>query len=113
MTTPFEEQWLATGPRILVRRDETALQKISNVLHIPEDVLKKDASSCVTGVILQIGEQSYNLPSQSDRHGNQIPWAKVGDRIIFGQCAGARILVEGAEDLVIINDEDVLMVMRE
>ena len=111
MTTPFEEQWQATGPRILVRRDKTELQKMSSLLHIPEDVLKKDASASVTGTVLQVGEQAYNLPSQAARE--QLPWVKPGDRVIIGQYAGSRILVEGAEDMVIINDEDVLMIMRE
>lgn len=113
MTTPFEGQWQSTGPRILVRRDKTELQKMSSLLHIPEDVLKKDASASVTGTVLQVGEQAYNLPSQAARDGQQLPWVKPGDRVIIGQYAGSRILVEGAEDLVIINDEDVLMVMRE
>lgn len=115
MTKPFEEQWLATGPRILVRRDqsETAKKVNETKLYIPDEVLNRDASAGVTGTVLQVGEQAYNLPSQAARDGQQVPWVKAGDRVIIGQYAGSRILVEGAEDMVIINDEDVLMVMRE
>ena len=91
MTTPFEDQWQATGPRILVRRDKTELQKMSSLLHIPEDVLKRDASASVTGTVLQVGEQAYNLPSQAARNGQQVPWVKPGDRVLLPEYGGVKV----------------------
>lgn len=109
----FESKWRITGPRVLVRRDKTELQKISALIHIPEETLKKDAHANITGTVIEVGEQAFNLQSQQTRDGQSVPWCKAGDRVIFGQYAGSRILVEGAEDLVILNDEDILMVGTE
>lgn len=106
----FNEQYRITGPRILIQIDETELQKVSSLLHIPEEVLKKDTAANISGIVLQVGEQAYNLPSQTTRDGESVPWCKPGDRVIFGQYAGSKILKPEAKGLVIINDEDVLMV---
>jgi len=109
----FAEQWAITGPRVLVERDETEYEKLSSLIHIPEEALKREANANISGTVLQVGEQCYNLASQKTRDGKSDLWCKPGDRVIFGQHCGSRILKEGAEKLVILNDEDILMVMRE
>lgn len=110
--TVWADEWSVVGPRILVRRDKTELQKLSSILAIPEETLEKDARANISGVVLQIGEQAYNLPSQATREGDKNVWCNVGDRVIFGQYAGTKILMEGAENLVVLNDEDIIAVKR-
>lgn len=111
MTIPRKAK--ATGPRILVKVKPTEMQEKtkSDLLYIPEEVVNQEARAAVEGTVMDMGAQCYNLPSQSLPDGTKAPWCKVGDTVVFAQYAGSRILIDGFEGFVLLNDEDILMVL--
>ena len=104
---------VVVGPRILVKvkTSELKAKTKGGLLHIPDDVLKADQRAVVEGEVLAMGAQCYNLPSQALPTGQKEPWCKVGDTVVFNQYAGSRVLVDGFDDHVLLNDEDVQMVL--
>lgn len=108
----FEASFSVKGPRLLIRRDPIK-QETQGIIQLIDSTAEKERQSSVRGTVLQVGEQCYNLPSQRTRNGEQVPWCKAGDKVFFGQYAGSKVINEGVDDLIIINDEDVLGVLRE
>lgn len=107
----FENSFSVKGPRILIRRAPIKAQKEGFIILLDETA-NKERQASVRGTVLCMGEQCYNLPSQRTRNGEQLPWCKVGDEVFFGQYAGSRVLADGVDDLIIINDEDILGVLN-
>jgi co-chaperonin GroES (HSP10) len=84
------------GHRIIIRCDE-ALK--SSVLDIPQEILAKDRTRTVKGVVEAIGPDAfYDKPSA---------WAKVGDTVMFAVHAGW-VYVEDKVTYRVINDEDLV-----
>jgi len=112
LSKQFEASFSVKGPRILIRRAPIKQEK-QGIIQLLDDTAQKERQASVRGTVLQIGEQCYNLPSQRTREGQQLPWCKIGDEVFFGQYAGSKVIGEGFDDLIIINDEDILGVLRE
>ena len=87
-------------PAVLVERDETSTKKLSSLIHIPEEALKREANANISGTVLQVGDSATTSQAR-DRTASLTCGAKPGDRVILGQHCGSRILKEGAEKLVI------------
>jgi len=110
LSRKFEASFSVKGPRILIRRISASEANPSSIILV-EDTKKKERQRSVRGIVLQVGETCYNLPSQRTRGGEQKVWCKVGDHVYFGQFAGCSIIDEGFDDLIVINDEDILGVL--
>lgn len=109
----FAASFRVRGPRVLIRKAKTKYESPSAILAMPDEFMERESSASVKGVVLQMGEQCFNLASQQTTDGRQEPWCAVGDTVYFGQYAGTRILDDGCDDLVLIHDEDVLGVLNE
>lgn len=68
---------------------------------------KREDASVDRGVVLSIGPTAWH-------DFNSEPWCKVGDEIIFAKFAGKVVEdPETNEDVFILNDEDVVAVLKE
>jgi len=90
------------GYRILIRpRGVTEKTKGGIIL---TDSSKEDQSYLNSvGQVIAMGDECY-----SDR---KKPWCKVGDWVIFGRYAGARISVQNVK-MVLLNDDEIIATLE-
>lgn len=70
---------------------------------------KREDASVDRGVVLAIGPTAW----QNESHG-YTPWCKVGDEIVFAKFSGKVVEdPDTQEDVFILNDEDVVAVVKE
>ena len=90
------------GYRILIRPRGT-IEKTKGGI-ILTDSSKEDQSYLNSvGQIIAMGDECY-----SDR---KKPWCKVGDWVIFGRYAGARISVQKVK-MVLLNDDEIIATLE-
>lgn len=87
--------------RILVKRVEQESTTKGGII-IPDTAKEKPAE----GVVIAVGKGKV-LKDGSVR----APDVKHGDRVLFGQYAGTEVKIEGAEHLI-LREEDVLGVLK-
>lgn len=80
-------------------------------IYIPEATLRNEELAAVIGYVIALGPDAYSDPLKFP-HG---PWCKIGDYVVFGRYAGARVTMqdEGNENLSVrlLNDDEVLAVV--
>lgn len=87
--------------KILVKRDEAA-SKTTSGIYLPES--SKDRPK--TGVVQAVGTGSLNTET-----GERVPLSvRVGDKVIFSSYAGTELKLDGAEFLM-MSEEDILAVI--
>jgi len=91
-----------TGWRIAILPYRGA-DKTKGGIALAEETQRKQQVSTVCGYVLKVGPLAYNDESKFPTG----PWCAVGDWIIFGRYAGARIPIDGGE-IRLINDDEVL-----
>ena len=86
------------GYRILIR-PKGPVSKTKGGIYLPDK--NKDTQSYLNSVgqVIAMGPECY-----SDR---KQPWCKVGDWVLFGRYAGARISVQNVK-MVIVNDDEII-----
>jgi len=90
------------GYRILIR-PRGSIEKTKGGI-ILTDSSKNDQSYLNSvGQIIAMGDECY-----SDR---KKPWCKVGDWVIFGRYAGARISVQKVK-MVLLNDDEIIATLE-
>jgi co-chaperonin GroES (HSP10) len=112
----------AIGHRILVRPDgleeeelldkkHEELKKKGFVINKPEGQHRREAQGTDVGEIVDIGPMAWKHSDYGYPSAEWQPWAKIGDRIVFGRYTGK--LKEDPEtgiEYMIINDDDVQLV---
>ncbi len=90
------------GYRILLR-PRGVVEKTKGGIILTET--NKDSQSYLNSVgqIIAMGTECY-----SDR---KSPWCKVGDWVIFGRYAGARVSVQNVK-MVLLNDDEIIATME-
>jgi co-chaperonin GroES (HSP10) len=90
------------GYRILLR-PRGVVEKTKGGIILTET--NKDSQSYLNSVgqIIAMGAECY-----SDR---KSPWCKVGDWVIFGRYAGARVSVQNVK-MVLLNDDEIIATME-
>lgn len=89
------------GDRIVVKRLE-AREKTKGGVYLPDTAKEKPQE----GKVVAVGEG--RLLDNGERAKPQL---KKGDRIIFSSYAGTEVTVDG-EELLIMNEEDVLAIIK-
>lgn len=105
----------ALGYRLLVKPDdfktEHAVEGTDIVLEIVSNEKEKKALM-TTGVILDIGPLAW--ADYNKNMGDNIPWAKVGDHIMYSRYGGKRIEdPETGEEVILLDDGDALCRIEE
>jgi co-chaperonin GroES (HSP10) len=90
------------GYRILIR-PRGIIEKTKGGIILTD--LSKDSQAYLNSVgqIIAMGEECY-----SDR---KKPWCKVGDWVIFGRYAGARISVQKVK-MLLLNDDEIIATLE-
>ena len=90
------------GYRILIR-PRGSIEKTKGGIILTDS--SKDGQSYLNSVgqVIAMGDECY-----SDR---KKPWCKVGDWVIFGRYAGARISVQKVK-MVLLNDDEIIATLE-
>jgi chaperonin GroES len=91
--------------RVLVRPKPVEKKTESGIILV-DSMTRKEAAATEEGTILAIGDTFG-----TDFGAKVIP--QIGDRIYFAKYAGKFIKDENDEALVILNDEDVIAIIKE
>tara|TARA_Y100001938_G_scaffold148536_1_gene232506 strand:- start:982 stop:1350 length:369 start_codon:yes stop_codon:yes gene_type:complete len=86
------------GYRVLVR-PRGVIEKTKGGIYLTDSNKETQSYLNSVGQVIAMGPECY-----SDR---KAPWCKVGDHIVFGRYAGAKVSVQNVK-MVIINDDEVL-----
>ena len=99
-----------TGYRILIVPYTQPTASKGGIL-LAESTLKTEELATTIGYVAALGPDAY-------KDGAKFPegaWCKTGDYIMFGRYAGARIVMQGADNddlpLRLINDDEILAVV--
>ena len=100
----------ALGYRLLVKPDdfnsEHEIEGTDIVLEIVHNEKEKKATM-TTGVILDIGHLAW--ADYNKNTGSNIPWAKVGDHVMYSRYGGKRIEdPQTSVEYILLDDGDVL-----
>ena len=89
------------GDRILIKRQDEETKTAGGIV-IPDSAAKKSTF----GEVIAIGPGK-----RSDSGQLMAPDVKVGDKVLFGKYAGTEVNVEGA-DLIVMREEDIMGVVE-
>ena len=94
------------GWKILVRPIPNAPKTKGGIL-IPDSTLDQIDLIRSVGRVLAVGPRAYTREDM----GNE-PWCKVGDFVLYGRYAGAKISYGGVK-LLFINDDEVITTIKD
>ena len=101
------------GHHVIIRPRHVS-ETTASGLYKPEPARDMEKRATMVGTVVAVGRQAWAAFADG------VPWAKVGDTVIFSKYSGAdvpdeirRAIDPTAERLVIVNDEDVLTVIQE
>ena len=94
-----------SGYRILVL-PFTPKNKTKGGILFSQESLDKARISTTCGYVLKMGDLAYK---DTEKFGK--PWCKVGDWVIFGRYAGARVSVQNVK-MVLLNDDEIIATLE-
>jgi len=97
-----------TGWRILIM-PYTPPKVTKGGIEIPDEVLDRERLAINVGLVMAVGPLAYK---DENKFGNEPPWCKKSDWVMFGKYAGSRFSIDGGE-LRLLNDDEVLAVVED
>lgn len=108
------------GHRVIVRPNPVAEVSKGGIVLV-DQTKDNEKRATMEGVVYAVGFQAFKSHGVSavDESVRGVPWCKVGDTVVYSRYSGTDIGEElrkkvdpEAERLVIINDEDILTVVK-
>jgi chaperonin GroES len=93
------------GHRVLIKPDE--IEEVSKggiVLHTTNKDREADAQ--ISGTLVAVGPNAWKAFDDG------VPWAKVGDKVLFAKYGGYPLKIKG-EMYRVMNDEDITAIVQE
>lgn len=69
---------------------------------------KREQEAVVFGIVVSVGPTAWAHESLGGK-----PWAKVGDKVVFAKFSGKKIELPNQPEMLVMNDEDIVAVIRE
>lgn len=92
--------------RIILKLDSIEEVTASGIV-IPKDLIEKERKAVEIGTVISIGDTAFK------DYGGSIDTIKIGDRVIIAKYSGKEIKDIDETQYVVINDEDVLVIIKE
>ena len=93
------------GYRLLVL-PFTPKEKTKGGILFSQEQLDKARIATTCGYVLKMGDLAY-----ADKDKFNKPWCKIGDWVIFGRYAGARVSVQKVK-MVLLNDDEIIATLE-
>lgn len=101
---------LVIKPYTLEEHDPVFASAKAAGFELPEQSERNRQVTIDRGTVIEIGPTAFTALNPP---GRDIPWCKVGDIIGYTKNAGKFIKINDTEHVLIINDEDVVTVLKE
>lgn len=98
-------QFEPCGHRVLISPDVVEEKTASGII-LTTQTQQRDQQATMRGTVAAVGINAWKAFDDG------MPWAKEGDRVVFRRYAG-EVIKEDDKEYRVINDEDVLTVIRE
>lgn len=99
-----------TGYKILIVPYTQPTASKGGIL-LADQTLKTEELATTIGYVISLGDGAYTDTLKFPEG----PWCKTGDYVLFGRYAGARIVMQGADNddlpLRILNDDEIIAVI--
>lgn len=92
--------------RIILKLDSIEEVTASGIV-IPKDLIEKERKAVEIGTVVSIGETAFK------DYGGSIDTIKIGDRVIIAKYSGKEIKDIDDTQYVVVNDEDILVIIKE
>lgn len=92
--------------RIILKLDSIEEVTASGIV-IPKDLIEKERKAVEIGTVVSIGETAFK------DYGGSIDTIKIGDRVIIAKYSGKEIKDVDDTQYVVVNDEDILVIIKE
>ena len=93
------------GHRVLIKPESFATKTDWDFQLDVGEGFQREKAATVVGTIVGVGDTAW-----LDFSG--LPWAKVGDKVYYAKYSG-KVVKEGDEEYVIVNDEDIQAIIHE
>jgi chaperonin GroES len=94
-----------TGHHVLVKPD-VVREKTSGGIYIPDEARQNEQRGATKGILVAIG------PTAWVDLANGKPWAKVNDYVSYARHAGINMKGSDDEDYTLLNDQDILAILK-
>ena len=94
-----------TGHYILILPDEAETKTKGGII-IPNEAVDNAKRDTTQGILIAVG------PIGWEEFGDGKPWAKAGDKVLYGKYAGRDMIGVDGEKYILANCEDVLAVLN-
>lgn len=91
----------------LIVKLETLEEVSPGGIVLPKDLIKKERKAIEIGTVISIGETAFK------DYGGSNNTVSVGDRVVIAQYSGKEVKDLDGTTYVVINDEDVLIILKE
>lgn len=102
---------MPVGYRLLVR-PLSALKKTKSGLHLSDQTVEAQELLITIGKLLAVGPVSWCRSDHTDENDKRVEWAKVGDYVIYGKYAGARVKI-GDVRCIFLNDDEIFATVKD
>ena len=92
--------------RIILKLDSIEEVTASGIV-IPKDLIEKERKAVEIGTVISIGDTAFK------DYGGSIDTIKIGDRVIIAKYSGKDIKDIDDTQYVVVNDEDILVIIKE
>ena len=95
---------MPVGFRLLIR-PLSALKKTKAGIHLSDTTVEVQELLITVGKLLSVGPTAWCRSDHVDAEGKRVEWAKVGQYVIYGKYAGAKVKIGGVRCLFLNDDE--------
>jgi len=92
--------------RIILKLDSVEEVTESGIV-IPKELIKKERKAVEIGTVVSIGETAFK------DYGGSTKTISIGDRVYIAQYSGKHIKDVDDVEYVVVNDEDILIIIKE
>jgi chaperonin GroES len=98
-------QFEPCGHRVLIS-PEVVEEKTAGGIILAQTTKERDQQATMRGTVAAVGVNAWKAFDDGQ------PWAEVGAKVVFRRYAG-EVIKDGDKEYRVINDEDILSVIRE
>lgn len=105
------------GHKLIIQQDALEETYGESQIVIVRENEKLERAAVQTGRIVAMGPDCWKAFRQIDENGterNGLPWAKIGDHVMYAKYGGAFITDPGSGvEYILLNDEDISVIIED
>ena len=96
------------GWKVLVKPIEPK-QQTKGGIYLPDSTVEAEEYLVAQGHIMAMGELAYHERDSGQKWKGK--WPKIDDHVTFGKYAGQKLIINGGEKLLLLNDDEITSII--